>query len=119
MDNPKEYDGFYFLPSDEDDALNLAFFKFKEGENFGKPVERSSLGDKYHIAFFKRDQSGLPVFDEQFEAIFADPPTYVKNLIGSELYGCILRKTEESYKWWNDYLENAKEACKIVASESK
>jgi len=119
MDKPDEYDGFYFLPSDEEQTLNLAFFKFKEGENFGKPVEYSNMGDKYHIAFFKCDDSGIPVFDEQFEAIFSDPTTYVKNLIGSDLYGCILRKTEQSYKWWNDYLTGAKEACKIISNEIK
>jgi hypothetical protein len=114
-----EYDGFYFLPSDDDDALNLAFFRFKEGENYGRPIERSGMGDKYHIAFFKCDDTGTPIFDEHFEAIFSDPTIYIKNLIGSDLYGCVLRKTEQSYKWWDKYLTKAKESCKMVAEGVK
>ena len=113
-----EYDGFYFLPGDEDGDLTLAFFKFNEGQDYGKPVESSDLGDKFHIAFFKRNEDGNPVFDEQFEAIFVDPATYVKNFIDSNLYGCILRKTENSQKWWEEYLTRAKNACTMLQSSA-
>lgn len=118
MPAKNEYDGFYFLPGDEEGDLTLAFFKFSEGQDYGQPVESSDLGDKFHIAFFRRDENGHPVFDEQFEAIFVDPATYVKNFIDSNLYGCILRKTENSQKWWEEYLTRAKEACKMFQASA-
>jgi hypothetical protein len=106
-----EYDGFYFLPGDDDGDLNVAYFRFNEEEKYGKCIESSPLGDKYHIAFFKRDANGDPMFDEEFEAIFADPTTYIKGLLGAELYGCVLRKTEDSGKWWDEYLTRAQKIC--------
>ena len=30
MNNEEEFDGFWFLPTDEDDELNLAYFTFQE-----------------------------------------------------------------------------------------
>lgn len=109
----KDFDGFYFLPGDDEFELNLAYFKFKDGEFYGEPVESTNLGHKYHIAFFKRDANGDPMFDDEFEAIFSDPTTYVKGLIGAEIYGCVLRKTESSAKWWEEYLTRAQKVCII------
>jgi hypothetical protein len=106
-----DYDGIYFLPGDEDGDMNLAYFKFNDKFDIGSPVESSTLGDKYHIAFFKRDANGDPMFDEDFEAIFADPSVYVQGLVGAKLYGCVLRKCENSYKWWEEYLERAQKTC--------
>lgn len=106
-----EYDGFYFLPGDDEYEINLAYFKFKEDIWNSQPIEFSSLGDKYHIAFFKRDVNGDPMFDEEFEAIFADPSVYVKGLVGCKLYGCVLRKTKDSHTWWQEYLERAQTFC--------
>lgn len=114
-----EYDGFYFLPGDEEGDLNLTFFKFNGDIDYGKPIESSDLGDKFHIAFFRRDSNNHPVFDEQFEAILVDPATYVRNFIDSNIYGCILRKTENSQTWWEEYLTRAKEACRLYATEQK
>ena len=111
MDEMENYDGFYFLPGDDEYELNLAFFKFKEGDFDGQPVDSSALGDMYHIAFFRRDANGDPMFDEEFEAIFADPSVYVKGLVGSELYGCVLRKTDKSTTWWREYLDRAQKTC--------
>jgi hypothetical protein len=105
-----EYDGFYFLPGDDEYEINIAYFKFKE-EWDSTPVESSPLGDKYHIAFFKRDANGDPMFDEEFEAIFADPSIYIQGLTGAKLYGCVLRKTEKSDKWWQEYLDRAQKTC--------
>lgn len=109
-----EYDGFYFLPGDEEGDLNIAYFKFKaDGDFAGEPVKESSIGSTYHIAFFTRDENGDPVFDENFEAVFADPNVYIEQLVGSNLYGCVLRKTEKSEKWWDEYLTRAKKTCTI------
>lgn len=114
-----EYDGFYFLPGDNEGDLTLAFFKFNGDTDYGKPVESSDLGDKFHIAFFKRNEDGNPVFDDHFEAIFVDPIVYIKNFVDTNLYGCVLRKTENSQKWWEEYLTRAKETCKMYFAEQK
>ena len=108
MANPKEYDGFYFLPGDDENEINLAYFQFKDEFGNSDPIEATPLGDKYHIAFFKRGEDGHPEFDDSFEAIFADPTVYIKGLIGAEVYGCVLRKTEKSQKWFDEYLTRAK-----------
>ncbi len=113
-----EYDGLYFLPGENEGDLTLSFFKFNGEVDYGKPIESSDLGDKFHIAFFKRDGNGHPVFDEHFEAIFVDPATYVKNFVDSNLYGCILRKTEKSQEWWKEYLTNAINACKVFENQA-
>jgi len=116
--NNKEYDGFYFLPGNED-SLTLAYFTFDKDEHRGKPIESSDLGDKFHVAFFGTNEDGTLFFEEQFEAIFIDPYTYIKNLIGTKVYGCILRKTENSEKWWQEYLENAIIACERLRNSVK
>ena len=109
-----EYDGFYFLPGDEDYELNLAYFKVNEETDIGTPIEYNDLGSKYHIAFFKTGEDGHPEFDEEFEAVFADPSVYIKNMIGMDIFGCVLRKTEHSQSWWKDYLDKAKEQCRLL-----
>jgi hypothetical protein len=107
-----DYDGFYFLPvEDEKQAneigMNLAFFKFKDEMADGIPIESSDMGDKYHIVFFKPDEEGYPKFDESFEAILSDPVVYINNLYGSLIYGCVLRKTNKSEEWFEQYLDHA------------
>ena len=106
----KKFDGFYFLPSDEDEnGLTLKYFNFNVKEFMdAKPVGGTAVGDMYHIAFFRKDEEGNPVFDETFDAIFACPKTYIKQLAGMNLYGCVLRKTEKSGKWFDDYLTGIK-----------
>lgn len=103
---PKDYDGFYFLPPEEEDVVGFSyqFFKFKDEYKDGKPIEGSSIGDKFHIAFFRRDENGKPEFDDAFEAIFACPITYVYGLAGAEIYGCVCRKTDKSERWFESYL---------------
>ena len=108
----ESFDGFYFTPGDNSSEIELSFFKVKSQE-MGNPIDFNKLGDMFHVAFFRRDSSGHPEFDDEFEAIFADPKTYVKNLIGSQIYGTFLRKTEHSGKFWRDYLNDAKKRCKI------
>jgi hypothetical protein len=98
------YDGFYFLPYENDvDSLNFTYFKVK-GDNHGEPIEGNQVGDKYHVVMFKEGEDGMPVFDDSFEAILGDPTKYVENLIGTEIYGCVLRKTKNSGKWIENYL---------------
>ncbi|MFZ9588015.1 MAG: hypothetical protein ACO29U_10485 [Crocinitomicaceae bacterium] len=118
---PKNYDGFYFLPPDnaEDEGLVFQFFSFTGEMSNGSPIENTSVGDKFHIAFFKEGDDGHAVFDDAFEAIFADPVVYIDNLSNSatNLYGCVCRKTDKSEKWFENYLlrtTNALDPQKII-----
>ena len=99
-----EYDGFYFLPGDEEGEMKFAFFDFKDDFEVGIPMEVTNVGDKYLLAFFKKDGDGLPVLDDNFEAILADPQVYITGLLGAEIYGCVVRKTEKTIEWFEDYL---------------
>lgn len=105
-DFPKDYDGFYFLPPEDTESVGFSyqFFKFKDEYKNGTPIEGTKVGDKFHIAFFRRNDNGEPEFDDSFEAIFACPVTYVNGLMGSEIYGCVCRKTDKSDKWFESYL---------------
>ena len=109
-DITENYDGFYFIPTEteEESSYKLAFFTFKDEMANAKPIESSEMGDKFHIAFFKSDENDLPVFDESFEAILSDPIVYINNLVGSGMSGCILRKTEKSEVWFQEYLDYIK-----------
>ena len=97
-DEMSKFDGFYFVPDydDYDENYKLAFFNFKEEWTMAKPIEKSEMGYKYHMAFFREDEEGMPQFDDAFEAILSDPIVYIKNLVGSGLSGCIVKKTEHS-----------------------
>jgi hypothetical protein len=117
MRNDINYDGFYFTPGDEEGEMKYSFFKMNDG-HAGNPIESTVIGDKFHIAFFQEDEEGNPVFDEDFEAIFSDPYVYVSEL--RDLYGCVLRKTDKSHVWWQEYLEKAKAECvKLMGKTTK
>jgi hypothetical protein len=103
MSNEETFDGFWFLPCEEE-GLNLSFFTFKDEYGGGTPIGGNQIGDNYHLAFFKENEEGLPEFDDAFEAILGDPKTYIKNLVGAGLYGCVVRKTTKTGKWFEDYL---------------
>ena len=101
----KDYDGIYFLPGEDDNELVLSFFDFKNEMANGTPIDGSKIGPMYHIAFFRKDENGSPVFDDAFEAILGDPGTYVKNLAGANVFGCVVKKTNKSGEWFDDYLK--------------
>ena len=109
-DNKKshEYDGIYFLPyqneEEDEEGLVISYFDFKDEMADGTPIEGNAVGPKYHIAFFKKDDEGNPAFDETFEAIIGDPGKYIENLSGAGVYGCVVKKTNKSQKWFDDYL---------------
>jgi hypothetical protein len=105
--NTSEYDGIWFLPLEDDsNALHMQYFSFRDEFKNSAKVDSSPNGDTYYISFFRRLENNEPEFDDAFEAVFADPEVYIKNLVGAKLYGCIVRKTEESGKWFEDYLKN-------------
>ena len=109
MSNEETFDGFWFLPCEEE-GLNLSFFSFKDEYGGGTPIGGNQLGDNYHLAFFRENEEGLPEFDDAFEAILGDPESYIKNLVGAGLYGCVVRKTTKTGKWFNDYLTSVKDS---------
>jgi len=106
-DEMNRFDGFYFIPDSDDfeDNYKMIFFNMKEEYSNSTPVETSEMGLKYHLCFFKTDENGAPELDDAFEAILVDPIQYVKNLTGSGIGGCVLKKTEKSDGWWTDYLD--------------
>jgi len=113
--NPSEYDGFYFLPGEDEDQMKITFFEFDDKLADSIKVDsNNSVGDVWHIAFFTKNDAGMPVFDDSFEAIFTNPEIYIKNLCGSGLYGCVLRKTDKSAKWFEDYLNKVKSRVIIM-----
>jgi hypothetical protein len=112
--NSKDCDGIYFTPGDEENELMISYWNFKdENMNTAKPVNNTDIGNMYHVAFFKRDEKGKPIFDDSFEAIFADPTIYVSNLAGANVYGCMVKKTEKSSEWFDDYLQKTMGHVKI------
>jgi hypothetical protein len=115
----KTFDGFFFTPTEDDNELNLSFFDLADEFSGGIPIGETKFGSTYHIAFFKADDDGYPIFDESFEAIFGDPEIYVNGLIGSELFGCILKKTTKSGKWFQDYLTKTMEDVKMFRTTKK
>jgi hypothetical protein len=111
----KEYDGFYFLPHYEgdDEGLRFDFFRFSDEYANGVKKDHCEMGDMYHIVFITQDDEGDPVFDENFDAIFVDPVEYVNNLLGADLFGCVIRKTDKSEEWLEKYLTRIKESSKL------
>lgn len=110
---PSEYDGMYFLPGDDDNELNVSYFNYEE-DDIGEKVEGNSVGDFYHIAFFRSDRTGRPIYDESFDAILGDPSVYIRNLIGANLFGIIVRKTTKSKEWFDDYLNSVQKKIKML-----
>lgn len=100
------YDGLYFLPHEDENGEGMKFTLFDvKDEDRGTPINGTAVGDCFHLIFFKEGEDGLPELEDNFEAILADPTVYVQNLIGGNSYGCILRKTDKSDKWVEDYLK--------------
>lgn len=102
-----EFDGIYFLPGEEDGELIISYFDFKHDMAGGSVIESTPIGPKYHIAFFKKGEDNLPEFDAAFEAILSCPKTYIESLAGANVYGCIVKKTNKSQEWFDNYLQKA------------
>lgn len=118
MNDAEEFDGFYVVPKEgeEADNMELRFFAFKDEKSLGEPIENTELGYKYHVAFFKEnEEDGEIVLNDCFEAIFADPVTYARGLLGSKLYGTFIRKTEKSSDWFDNYLRNVVDSVKLAS----
>jgi hypothetical protein len=116
---PADYDGFYFLPDlQDDDTTQFHYFTFNNVEVRGQKVKVNDFGDLYHVVLFKTNEENVPILDETFEAVFIDPIVYAKNLSDMNIYGCVLRKTNTSPNWIENYLTNYKNRVKMFLSES-
>lgn len=105
----QEFDGFYFLPfveeESDDEELKFILFTLENEYAGGEKIGGNKIGDEYHIAFFRENENGSAEFDASFDAILGDPLKYAEGLLGSNLYGCIVRKTTKSTEWFQRYLK--------------
>ena len=115
MTTKKPYDGLYFLPNPDDPSGFIIDYFTLKGEEYKnqKKVDARPYGDCYHVLLIEKDKNGMPKLDEPFEAILYDPDTYIDNFLGTDVYGCILRKTDKSGKWVKDYLKKCKDNVKL------
>ena len=109
------FDGVYFF-ADPNAPGHMAqdWFELKgeEYENQTK-IGGTPLGDMFHVSFIGRDGLGFSTIEQSFEAIFSDVDSYLKGLAGSNVYGVILRKTDKSTKWMEDYRMGVSKNVKI------
>jgi hypothetical protein len=102
-EDKKDYDGFVIVPENTEES-KIVFFHLNDGAEKGTPIENTELGDKYHVVYFKLNSSKDDIeFDDTFEAIFVDPVYYAKRLLPS-FYCMIVRKTDKSVAWFEEYL---------------
>jgi hypothetical protein len=106
-----DYDGFYIMPGDNEDEVEVRYFTFKE--DFGDSIENSEMGDKYHVALFKENEDDME-FNDHFEAIFADPSVYATNLAKGNLFGTYVRKTAKSSDWFDNYLKTTLDSVTLL-----
>jgi hypothetical protein len=107
----KKYDGFYFAPIEDEDSeqedLKLTFFELLDDDLLNEPTEKYDLGNKFLMIFFKTDDEGMPFLDETTEAILSDPEVYIQNIVGTGLFGCIVRKTPRALKFVEEYIKSS------------
>ncbi len=119
------YDGFYFSFIDFEEGEErkdpLSFFKIASDKTLSnEPSVKHSVGDTFLMAFLKFDDNAIPVFEETVEAILADPVVYAQNLIGSGLFGCIVRKTPRGKAWFDEhYVKNAYKVIEMAKNRLK
>jgi hypothetical protein len=116
----RKYDGFHFLPDPEqEDSFIFQFFHLtntSEVDISDEPIGGNNLGDMFDVLLMKEKEDGVELYDI-FQAIFADPEVYAEGLVGSNVYGTFVRKTEISKVWWENYVEKTKVMIDKVNSE--
>lgn len=116
------YDGVFFFPGiddDGDEVMAFSYWTYSGKYANKKSIESTDLGNKFFVAFFKEDDEGNFGVDDTFEAIFSDPPVYLNGLIGSNLFGVLCRKTENSEKWFKNYIKETKQKLKKLNEKNK
>ena len=108
------YDGFHMMPHDSDDEkVQFRFFKINGEHLQGETIGRTDIGEVYNVLLVKQGKEGIELNDT-FEAIFADPVVYAEGLIGMDIYGTFVKKTEEAQKWFDEYLKLTSERVTMI-----
>ena len=93
------HDALFILPGEKEDQLHIETAVYK---NPGESVDKSAMGNSYHVILFKEDNDKDGIYDiDQFEAVFCDHLEYASNLIPSKWYIIMARKTTTS----NDFIK--------------
>jgi len=90
------YDTITFISGDKKDSLEVMANCYKDG---GTKIGGSELGDNFDIILFREDSDGKLIEPEKFEAILLEPLEYISNMIKSDWYGIVARKTTTSQKF--------------------
>lgn len=112
---PKEiidYDGFYFTPEVNDEGQYGIMYSYFSHEKKHKK-RKEHYENLFHIVIFKNSE-GLPMLDENFEAVLLDPQYYTKTLVENGFFGCVVRCTAQSKKWIKDYLTNVEKNVTLI-----
>jgi hypothetical protein len=111
------YDGFHLMPHEKDEnKVQFKFFKINEDHLQGDTIGRTDIGETFNVLLFKHGSGGIELNDT-FEAVFADPVVYAKNLIGMDIYGTFVKKTVEAQEWFDDYLKLTIERVTMINNE--
>lgn len=103
-----EYDGFMFIPGEEEDTQEYRFITLTE--DYGE-LEGNNM---YHVVYFKMDETGNFDYDGTVEAIFGDPILYAKNLCGTNVGATFIKKRKYTGKWIEKYLTEIRNNVKIA-----
>lgn len=104
MPETEKYDGFTIVPDGNFDVSQIVFFELDDESKKGTPIENTELGDMYHVIMYRVNKEQTDIeFDDTFEAIFIDPLVYAKSLLPN-FYCTIIRKTDKSVKWIEEFL---------------
>ena len=106
-DSMDDYDGIMFLPHN-DDEIQFELLELKE--NMGKEVGGTNVGLMYHVLLFQHNEEERGMkFIDNFEAIFANPMVYIKGLVGTKIFGLILKKKEKTHLFFDKYVKQVTE----------
>lgn len=103
-DNP-DYDVIFFTPGEEDSQIEVSTRKYKQP---GMVIDRGLAGDSFHIILFKEndneEENAVIKHLDLFEAVLIEPLEYISELIPSDWYGVIARKTTTSKEFVDDLM---------------
>jgi hypothetical protein len=100
---------YFFEDEDTDNGVKVEGHHYDK-EVAGEFVEGTSVGHPYHIVLMKdhsEDENKFAHFD-CFEAILADPLTYIMQLVPQGWYGIIARKSANSQQTIDLAVDNIK-----------
>jgi len=103
----ESFDALYFIPADDEDTLKVELNTYK---NPGKDIGGNEIGKCYHIILWQHDEDDGSVKElDNFDAILADPLTYISQLILCNWYGIVARTTTTSNNFIQPLLAKMRE----------